>query len=197
MQGKAVIYQVLPSLLHSLTRGRSGCDNPPLTQKSSVCSRSRRLQILLRVCLVTQSGPGSPMECHPPSSSLRGSFQTRIPEWVAISSPWGSSQRRIKPTSTALQVDSLLLSHQGSPSNASLESKCLDLRNKVHQRDGINCLGREHSKSSDSSSLRHQGTQARTKVVHSVMSDSLDHSMPGLPVLHHLPELAQTHPLSR
>ena len=59
---------------------------------------------------------------------------------------------------TALQVDSLLLSHQGSPSNARLESRCLDLRNKVHQRDGISCLGREHSKSSDSSSLGHQGT---------------------------------------
>ena len=151
----------------------SGSDNPPSTQKSSVCSRSCSLQILRQVCLVTHSGPCSPLECSPPSSSLHGSFQTRILEWVAISSPWGSSQLRIKPTTTAWRVDSFLLSHQGSPSNARLESKCLDLRNKVHQRDGINCLGREHSKSSDSSSLRHQATQARMRVVHSVVSDSL------------------------
>ena len=99
MQGKAVI-QVLPSLVQSLTRGGSGSDNPPLTQKSSVCSRSCSLQILWQVCLVTQSGPCSPLERSPPSSSLRGSFQTRILEWVAISSPWGSSQPRIKPTTT-------------------------------------------------------------------------------------------------
>ena len=50
MRGKAVIHQALPSLVHSLTRGRSGSGNPPLTQQSSVGSRSCSLQILLQVC---------------------------------------------------------------------------------------------------------------------------------------------------
>ena len=54
------------------------------------------------------------------SDSLRpyGVLQARILEWVAMPSSRGSFRPRIKPTppaSPALQVDSLLLSHQGSP----------------------------------------------------------------------------------
>ena len=46
---------------------------------------------------------------------LYGTAQARILKWVSISSSRGSSQSRIKPTSPALQADSLPLSHLGSP----------------------------------------------------------------------------------
>ena len=55
----------------------------------------------------------NPMDCSPPGSSVRGIFQARILEWVAIFSSGALLNPMIKPTSPALQ-DSLPLSHQGS-----------------------------------------------------------------------------------
>ena len=58
------------------------------------------------------------MNCSLPNSSVLGIRQARIPEWVAMPSSRGSSKPRDQPVSPAapiLQVDSLLLSHQGSP----------------------------------------------------------------------------------
>ena len=49
-----------------------------------------------------------PMDCNLPGSSVHGNLQTRMLEWVAISSSRGSS-------SLHWRVDSLTLSHQGSP----------------------------------------------------------------------------------
>ena len=45
---------------------------------------------------VTQSCPtlSDPMDCSPPGSSVRGIFQARVVEWVAISFSRGSSQPR-------------------------------------------------------------------------------------------------------
>ena len=37
---------------------------------------------------------GTPMDCSQPDSSVHGTFQSRILEWVAIPSPRGSSQPR-------------------------------------------------------------------------------------------------------
>ena len=50
-------------------------------------------------CLCAQSRPvlGNHTYCSPPGSSLRGTFQARILEWVAISSSRGSSNPEIKP----------------------------------------------------------------------------------------------------
>ena len=59
-----------------------------------------------------------PMNCSPPDSSVHGILQARILEWVATLSSRESSWPGIKlryPVSTALQVNSLLLSHQESP----------------------------------------------------------------------------------
>ena len=55
--------------------------------------------------LVTQSCPTlcDPMDCSLPGSFVRGIFQARILEWIAISFSRGSSW----PTSPALQADSL------------------------------------------------------------------------------------------
>ena len=55
------------------------------------------------------------MDCRPSGSFLHGISQARILEWVAIFFSRGSSQFRIEPVSPALQVDSLPLSHLGSP----------------------------------------------------------------------------------
>ena len=48
------------------------------------------------VCSVAQFHPTpcDAMDCNPPGSSVHGIFQTRIQEWVAISSSRGSSQLR-------------------------------------------------------------------------------------------------------
>ena len=45
---------------------------------------------LLQLCLTL----GGPMDCSPPGSSVHGILQTRILEWVAISSSRGPSRRR-------------------------------------------------------------------------------------------------------
>ena len=61
----------------------------------------------------------NPMGCSPRGSSVHGIFQTRILEWVAVSSSRGSSQSRdepMSPESPALWADSLLPSLLGSPS---------------------------------------------------------------------------------
>ena len=59
---------------------------------------------VLCICSVAQSCPVlcDPMNCNPPGSSVHGTSQARIQEWVAISSPRGSSQSRIKPAAPAL-----------------------------------------------------------------------------------------------
>ena len=50
-----------------------------------------------------------------PGFSVHGILQTRILEWIAISSSRGSCNPGIKPRSPALQADSLPLSHRGNP----------------------------------------------------------------------------------
>ena len=54
-------------------------------------------------------------DCSPPGSSVYGIFQARILEWVYLCSSRDLPNPGIKPGSPAFQVDSLLLSHLGSP----------------------------------------------------------------------------------
>ena len=72
--------------------------------------RVKSLQSCLTLC--------DPMDCGPPGSSVYGIVQARILEWVAIS-PLGDLPypeiKRAFPASPAVQVDSLSLSHRGSP----------------------------------------------------------------------------------
>ena len=56
-----------------------------------------------------------PMDCSIPGSSVHGTLQTRILQWVAISFSRGFPDPVIEPRSLALLVDSLPRSHQGSP----------------------------------------------------------------------------------
>ena len=63
------------------------------------------------------------VDCSPPVSSVHGSLQARILEWVAMPPPGDLPNTKIKPVSPAspaLQADSLLLSHKGSPYNTVL-----------------------------------------------------------------------------
>ena len=57
----------------------------------------------------------------PPCSSVRGTFLARTLEWVTISPPGDLPHPGIEPGSPALQADSLLLRHRGSPCHRSLE----------------------------------------------------------------------------
>ena len=71
-------------------------------------------------CLVAQSCLTlcDPMDCSPPGSSIHGISQARILEWVTISFSMGSSWPWDRTCVSSLlhwQVDSLTLSHQGSP----------------------------------------------------------------------------------
>ena len=54
-----------------------------------------------------------PVDYSPPGSSVQGILQARILEWVACPPPGGLLNPRTEPT-FVLQVDSLLLSYQGS-----------------------------------------------------------------------------------
>ena len=72
------------------------------------------------MCLVAQLCPTlcDPMDCSPSGSSIRGVFQPRILEWVAIASSRGFSWPRdepMSPLSPALQADSLLTEPSGKP----------------------------------------------------------------------------------
>jgi len=57
----------------------------------------------------------NPVDCSPPSSSVRGILQAKILEWVAISFSRGSSNPRIELRSPALQADALTSEPPGKP----------------------------------------------------------------------------------
>ena len=70
------------------------------------------------VCLFGPVQLCNPPDCGQAVSFVLGILQVSIPEWVVISSSRDLSDSGIKPmspVSPALQVDSLLLSHLGSP----------------------------------------------------------------------------------
>ena len=56
------------------------------------------------------------MDCSLPGFSVHGISQATILEWVVIPSPGDLPDLEIEPASPTLQVDSLLLNHEGSPS---------------------------------------------------------------------------------
>ena len=81
-------------------------------------SWDKSLQWCLTLC--------DPMEYNAPGSSVHGILQSRILQWVALSSFRGSFQPGIKPVSPAapaLQADSLPLSHRGNPLNNQCQQK--------------------------------------------------------------------------
>ena len=67
------------------------------------CTPPRSVTLVESLC--------DPMDCSSPSSSVHGILQARILAWVAMPSSGDRPDPRIEPTSPALQVDSLPLSH--------------------------------------------------------------------------------------
>ena len=72
-----------------------------------LCARAKLLPSGLTLC--------TSMKCSLPGSSVHGIFQARVLEWVAFPSPGDLPDPGMEPGSSALQADSLPLSHQGSP----------------------------------------------------------------------------------
>ena len=72
-----------------------------------------------------------PMDCSPPGSSVHEILQARILEWVACPPPGDLPNPGIEPSSLALQVDFLLLSHQGSPLYIWHHQNLQHLNNKI------------------------------------------------------------------
>ena len=73
------------------------------------CVHAQSLQSCPTLC--------DPMDYSPPGSSVHGILQARILEWVAMVHGSGDLPGPgTEPVSPALQVDSLPLRHQGSPS---------------------------------------------------------------------------------
>ena len=83
------------------------------------CSRARSTQysVMDYCCLVAQLCLTlyNPMDCSLPGSSVHAISQRRMLKWVAISFSRVLPHPGVEPTPSALQVDSLPLSHQGSP----------------------------------------------------------------------------------
>ena len=75
---------------------------------------ARGLHTCMHACSVAQSCLTlcDPMDHSPPGSSVHGTSQVRILEWVAFPPPGDLPDPRIQPASPALQVNSLPLSHQ-------------------------------------------------------------------------------------
>ena len=70
----------------------------------------------------------NPMACSPPGSCVHGILQARILECVVMLPPVDLPDLGIEPVSPALQADSLLLSHWGSPCMTWFSHNFLELR---------------------------------------------------------------------
>ena len=80
-----------------------------------VCMRARSLQSCLTLCDL--------LDLSPPGSSVHGMLQARILEWAAVTSSRDLLDPGVKPVfcaAPALQVNSLPLSHRGSPKEAEI-----------------------------------------------------------------------------
>ena len=78
-----------------------------------VCESQVEVKVLVTQSYLTLCDP---MDCSPIGSSVHGILQAKILEWVAIPFRRGDlPDPGIEPRSPALQADSLLSSHQGSP----------------------------------------------------------------------------------
>ena len=71
--------------------------------------------LLLLFSHLVMSDSCNPVDCNLPGSSGGGISQARLLEWVAIFFSRGFSRPRDQNLSPGLQVDSLTLSHLGTP----------------------------------------------------------------------------------
>ena len=125
----------------------------------------------LHSCLVTKSCQffSDPMDYSPPGFSV--SSQARILEWVAISCSRGYSWPRDQtqsPVATALPVDSLPLSHQGSL--LSIQTVRLRSLGLAHWISSLFCSITKWSWWSSQSSMTNHLHHKTTMIQHSLLS---------------------------
>ena len=73
-----------------------GSRSPASTAFPTFCMRAKSLQSCPSLC--------DPVDCSPPGSSVHGTLQATILEWVVMPCSRGSSQPRIEPTSLVSPV---------------------------------------------------------------------------------------------
>ena len=83
----------------------------------NILSRFVIVEYCAVLCLVAELCPSlcDPLDYSPPGSSVQEIFQARILKWLPFPFPEDLPNPGIKSASPALQVDSLLMSHWGSP----------------------------------------------------------------------------------
>ena len=106
----------------------------PISKKGNAkeCSNNCTIALISRnsKVLVTQCCPTLcyPMDCSLRGSSVHGTLQARILEWLPFPSPGDPSNPGAEFRSPVLQADSLPLSHQGSPYASKVKLKILQTR---------------------------------------------------------------------
>ena len=88
------------------------------------------------------------MDCSLPGSSVHGTFQARVLEWVAISSPGVLPDPGTEPRFPALEADSLPLEPPGKPKKVKSISQASLIAQMVKnlpaiQETSVRFLGRE------------------------------------------------------
>ena len=126
------------------------------------------------------------MDCSLPDSSVHATSQARIPSGLPFPSPGDFTNPAIKPRSPALQADSLPSEPPGGNKNSGrryyrYQLQSQDVRTTIVMRTII--------------VMERIFLQFSHSVAQScpTLCDPMDCSMPGFPVYHQLPELAQIH----
>ena len=153
------------------------------------------------------------MDCSPPGSSVHGISQARILEWVAISFSRGSSQPRNQTQVSCMAGGFFTTEPPGKPINWAERAKVTCLRGYMAgQQNPFNPIllqvlhGWPWDEVVECVHLLEQGLAEAKSYGLAVcvfccsvsqscptLCNRRDCSTPGFPVLHHLPELAQTH----
>ena len=105
------------------------CNNHRIRSKKGWCGHSWTRLVRVCVCVSAQLCPTlcNPLDCNPPGSSVHGILQTRILQWVAISSSrkasfWPRDPAHITCVSC---MGRRVLDHESHLGSLDSESKCL------------------------------------------------------------------------
>ena len=109
-----------PGQSHCPSPGSPYLSNGPTVLHPETCTSSFAL-----CCAQSCPTPCNPRDCSSPGSSVHGTLQTRILEWVAMPSSGYLSNPGIKPRPSTLQVDSLPTEPPGKPLNTGVGSLSL------------------------------------------------------------------------
>ena len=139
-----------------------------------VCTKS--LQLCLTLC--------NPMNCSLPGSSVHGIFQARILEWVAISKLWKILEEMGIPYHITCLLRNLYAGQVATVRTRHGTVDWFKIGKVVHQGCILSpCFF---------TSMQSQSVSSVTQSCLTLCNPT-NHSTPGLPVHHQLPEFTQTH----